>query len=267
MQNKKTETSLTEYIVIRDDIQEEDVLALANGRIAAIVVKNFYDTSISEMSMEHIKKNMHYYLTPPIGRFGMSFYETKGEQGIMDDYYQRAIGSIQEIRQIFSPYLSPVDLLRLRLQEKWKAGADIGNIDGRKMFVGVCRILEPNVDILAHQDNLSKDAPDSVNAKLILAQLAANVYLDMPKNGGELELWDRVYDDESYNQMIEDGSYGIDRSRLPPPSYIIKPESGDLIIFNAGRLHGVKSGIDHSRISISCFIGYYGENKPLTYWS
>jgi hypothetical protein len=268
MQNLNIKQASSEYIVTRDEIRSEDLLMLASGQIGAIVIKNFYDTSFCQDATGYIKKNIQYYLNAPsIGRLGMAYYETERQKNLIDEYYNHAISNIQKIRQIFYPYMSPIDLLRLSLQEKWTPGAVLENIDGRKMFIGLCRIVEPTIDFLPHQDKLCKDAPNSLKARSLLAQFAANVYLDVPENGGELDMWEEEFDDETYDRMRKDGSYGIERNLLPPPHHTIKPTSGDLIIFNARRLHAVKPAINHSRISIACFIGYYGQNKPLTYWS
>ncbi len=50
---------------------------------------------------------------------------------------------------------------------------------------------------------------------------------------------------------------------------VIKPETGDLIIFNPRNLHAIQpseSG-DEERITISSFLAYCGDKKPLKFWS
>ena len=59
----------------------------------------------------------------------------------------------------------------------------------------------------------------------------------------------------------------ICRDKLPAPYVTHKPEQGELLLFNARKLHAVKPVYGSPRLSISCFIGYYGSDKPLTYWS
>ena len=60
---------------------------------------------------------------------------------------------------------------------------------------------------------------------------------------------------------------GIEPDRLGPPCLIIRPEPGDLILFNSRRMHAVTPGNDQPRLSLSCFVGYRGVAEPLTYWS
>ena len=95
-------------------------------------------------------------------------------------------------------------------------GANLENIHGRKMFIGLCRVIEPNVDFLPHQDKLSKDAQYIKTTSMLKTQFAANVYIDIPENGGELDLWRQELDDENYDAMRK-GSYGIRRDKLPCP--------------------------------------------------
>jgi len=257
----------SEQIVIREELEAQDLLMLADGHIGAVVVSNFYNAAYCKVTIEHFKKNIQYYLNPSIGCFGLAYFETTDQQDMIDEYYKHATSNIQKIRRIFSPYLSPIDLLRLTLQEKWASGADLENIDEHKMFVGICRILEPKMAILPHQDKLSRDAPNSLKARSLLAQFAANIYLDVPEDGGELDIWDQELDDKTYDSMAMAGSYGIESHLLPPPHCTIKPKSGDLILINSRRLHAVKAASTQSRTAMGCFIGYYGPNKPLSYWS
>ncbi len=135
------------------------------------------------------------------------------------------------------------------------------------MFIGLCRVVEPNINVLPHQDKLSKDAQYIETTVALQGQFAANTYIDMPANGGELDIWKEEFSDKTYDAMRENGSYGIKRDKLPAPYLTYKPEQGELLLFNARKLHAVKPVYGSSRLSISCFIGFYGNDKPLTYWS
>jgi hypothetical protein len=63
------------------------------------------------------------------------------------------------------------------------------------------------------------------------------------------------------------GDYGININSLPPPDVVLKPNVGDLLIFDAHKIHAVASPKDQSRLALSFFIAYRGANEPLTYWS
>jgi hypothetical protein len=159
-----------------------------------------------------------------------------------------------------------LDTLRCRLDEVWPAGAHVQTLFGRKMFVGLSRMVEPATTFLAHHDIFSDDAPGMPEAESLNAQFGANVYVQMPERGGELLMWHRNLAKEEFDQRRR-GEYGIEISELPPPDVVLKPGTGDLLIFDARKVHAVASPQDDNRLAFSCFVGYRGDDQPLTFWS
>ncbi|MEM9244047.1 MAG: 2OG-Fe(II) oxygenase [Pseudomonadota bacterium] len=250
-------------------ILQEDLLNLLNGNYAAITISGYYNQTLSSKIADRIlKRDINYYKNAPdIGRVGIAYFEVENNPNTMLKYYQQALPSIKILRDIFDPYISPLDKLRLDLQETWQAGANLENIHGQQMFVGLCRVMEPGIDVLPHQDILRRDAKDVLSAYSLEKQLAANIYLQVPEKGGELELWLYSATDQEYEQLRSAGSYGVPREKLPKATIQIKPNIGELILFDATQFHAVRPSIGTSRLSISCFIGYRGAHRPLTYWS
>ena len=76
-------------------------------------------------------------------------------------------------------------------------------------------------------------------------------------------LW--VAQKENVADVADD--YAIPLEQLGPCDYATKPENGDLIFFNARKLHAVLPGEGTDRLTISGFIGYRGDKEPLTVWS
>lgn len=134
------------------------------------------------------------------------------------------------------------------------------------MFVGLSRMVEPDTTFLAHHDIFAEDAPGSEEAESLLAQFAANIYFQVPDEGGELLMWHRNMSTEEFDERRK-GQYGIEIIDLPPPDVVVKPGRGDLLIFDSRKIHAVASPRDRARVAVSFFIGYRGDNQPLTYWS
>lgn len=255
--------------MITNEIRYENLMMLLRSEIAAIQIKNYCAIEIRNHVIDKLlghKERGHFNKANDIERIGMAHYEIDCPDKF-NRYHETAIQSIWRTRDIFKPYISPIDKLRLELEEIWPAGAYLETLYGRKCFVGICRIMEPNIELLAHNDRLNRDSPDSYQAHSLLGQLSACVYLQVPTSGGELKLWNDQPKDEDEYTRLKDGKYGIDPIKLGQPALEIKPEDGDLLIFNIHKYHAVAPSGGKCRINIGTFIGYRGDCQPLTYWS
>ena len=64
----------------------------------------------------------------------------------------------------------------------------------------------------------------------------------MPEIGGELEIWDWVATDEEFRclkDQREGFSYALNRERIRKSDILLKPDVGDLILFNSNNVHAV----------------------------
>jgi len=241
---------------------------LVREDVLAVRIRNFVSEDVAgKLSEQIIAHGFQNYLNAPsIGRIGMAFYEAENQASRVADYFESVSDNIDELRKRCAPYASPIDLLRCVLDEVWPAGAKLETLYGRKMYVGLSRVVNPGVTFLAHHDIFAKDAPDSFWAHSLLAQMAANVYLSMPREGGSLQIWDRQLSPKVFDEL-RGNSYGIVPSMLGEAKLEIRPEVGDLILFNSRCMHAVTPGVDNIRLSLSCFVGYRGAAMPLTCWS
>lgn len=234
----------------------------------AIRVKGFVPPDVAQNLTKNIlgKGFDKYTNAPSIGRIGMAFYEAENEAKLTQEYFNQASDNINDLRKRCAPYYSPIDILRCKLDEIWPAGANLEMLLGKKMYVGLSRVVEPDVTFLAHHDIFHKDSPNDYRTHSVQSQLSCNVYLDMPKEGGALQIWSTEISPDEFDRLRKN-SYGIAPQKLGKPCLDITPSVGDLIIFNAKKMHSVTSGKSGKRLSLSCFIGYRGDSTPLTYWS
>ena len=251
---------------ISGKLSQESLIQLLDMEIDAIHVTCFYPTELSKRFAEKIMSHpeLGYYKKQyTVERLGMGYIDVGKTPEFTKEYHEKALDSIRLIRDLVYPHISPLDHLRLILQEIWPAGANIEHLNSQKCFVGSCRVIGPGVALLPHNDRLARmlfDAETDVSG-----QLAVNVYLQMPRKGGEVELW--LVEPTPEQDKAIDADDGLNRRQLPPPKLLIRPDVGDLVIFNSHLIHSVAAGENGHRVTMSSFIGYRGKQKPLTYWS
>lgn len=256
------------YVI--NEFSTESLLKLARRDIGAIHVKGFYPKEIAQKAVQKAinHPDLGYYTkkyTSSVGRVFMPHIDSEWDSKLAKKYHSEAIDNIHSMRTLFLPYLSPIDHVRLLLQEFWPAGANLQRLQGENCFVGAIRVFKPTVSsFYPHHDRLDEES-DSPEAKSLIEQLVANVYLQVPEKGGELQLWLRD-PTESEKNIIRDVE-GLLPESVEPPKLTIHPEAGDLIIFSSRMLHAVTPGQDKHRVGAAAFIGCHGFNKPLTYWS
>ncbi|MFI5343648.1 MAG: hypothetical protein ACHQUC_05440 [Chlamydiales bacterium] len=256
-----------------DEISSQDIVDLATNKIGFLRIPHYVS---QELSKGFCKKFFQHYRiqdyenAPGVGKasnLGMALFECTGNAAEKKraEYYEQAARSMHAIRQLFNPHLSPLDKLRLEMECKWKHGASLLNLGEGRMFSGLIRCL--NSDVLAHEDKLERDIPIPVGKINYLSQIALNFYLEMPEIGGEVRRWHYSLEDESYD-TLRGASYGIVPERLDDRYDEVKPQQGDLILFNPRFLHSIKAskGLGN-RITLSSFILYGGHDQPLQFWS
>jgi Carrier-protein-independent halogenase WelO5 len=252
------------------ELTTQMLLQLAAAKIGAIHVRGFYPEDIArEAAAKAINHpalgHYHKKYTSSVGRVYMPHIDTKWDPELTAKYHDAALPSIHEVRSMFAPYLSPVDKVRLLLSELWPGGANLLRLRGRACFVGAFRVFQPTTsEFYPHNDRLDQET-DAPEIEGLSEQMVANIYLQVPDDGGDLQLW-RRYPTEAEKQLILEVE-GLDPTTIEPPVITIHPHAGDLIIFSSAMLHGVIPAHGEHRVGMACFIGATTPDKPLFYWS
>jgi hypothetical protein len=263
--------AVEKFVRTTDRFEWQDLVDLVDGGIVALRLVEFYPADMcrrfSASIMSH-RRAEHYAVAPDIKKVGKAIFDAASDPSQLEEYYRTALPALEDLRQFFQPYLAPIDKLRLLLQERWPAGSLIESLHGRPMFCGLIRAFGEGSEARPHQDMTHWDVPDSVPARSLKTQIATNVYMAAAERGGDLELWTSgIADPKTYAQLQTPGDYGLDRARIGASAVRIKPQAGDLIMFDARRIHAVNRIDRGMRVAASTFIGYRGPTQPLTLYS
>lgn len=263
--------SLNDKFVTTDTIDGELLQALFSGRVILAHIPGFYDPASARKLADALYEFIDEAANGGIYESDVeSFWTATQDPGRRERYFQAALPLLRRLRQLSAPLPSPIDLLRLALDEAWSGGACLMTMRGRKMPFGLTRLWRTESEALPHQDVLWREV-DADNDDIVrfTSQLGVNVYLDTAVEGGELESWDCVITDDTYRDIERDypGSYGYLRDLLPQESLVFDPAAGDLVLINTLHVHAVRKVKQGRRMTISGFVGVSGPDQPLRCWS
>jgi hypothetical protein len=253
-----------------DRINWRDIVDLVEGDVIGLRVPDFYPVALCDRFTDPIVNQtvQSYTMDSDINRIGKAIAEAAADPAQLEEYYRTAPEALRRLRQLFHPYLAPMDKLRLVLQEQWPAGSHIESLHGLPMFCGLIRTYREGAEARPHQDMIHWNAPQSWPAKSMTTQISANIHVTTAELGGELELWPYgISDSKRYQELQVPDDYALDRLKIGPSMAKIKPRKGDLILIDARRIHAVNRVEQGIRVAVSAFLGYRGPAQPLTLYS
>ncbi len=226
-------------------------------RLAKLVAKKIIDEiPLNRRNIKGLtRKGHHLDVNYPIGFpkiLGMTSKTSEAR------YFKEAQLTNQRIRDLFEGQLSPLDRLRLELDELWPTGCRVTKTDGKTNLAGAIRRMTPDTLIEGLPEGYCHiDDPNRFDKR---RYFSACIYLAVPKSGGALNIWNVAYGAQSSanpiiklcNQKDPEIQRAI-QQRLPPP-ISVQPAPGDLIIFDVGRPHAVTGFSAGNRICLQTFI-------------
>lgn len=268
---ENSEADLLNRVRYVDRLSSNDIVDIASGQILAVRINGWFEPKVGELvvrrAIEGDIDRINRYQEAGIKFYGFPpFFDSNGNPVQRERYFETAGQHSDVLRDLFQPYACPTDVLRSTLDEIWPGGANLMTLRGRKMSPAVLRVFEDGGDALPHQDDISLDAPDEPEAKMFECTLTALTYLKVAEVGGQVELWNERYGCGEYDDRRLRNTYGLDREFIPEPELVITPRAGEMIIFNASKVHAVRPVSSGVRATISSFIGFSGLLNQLKTW-
>lgn len=263
------------HILERDKLLEQDLMDLIHGRILALRIHPFIDEETCKMWQTPLESSIDLsrYSNAEdvrVNRIGMTLFETENNPQKLNRYFESAKTTFDIVENLLYGD-NPIRNIQYGINRIWDSGSIVEQLNGQSMNPGIIRSFEstPEGGLPPHMDSLVKDIPNSSENSMgtMSCQLAANLYISTPEEGGELEIWDYTPSLDGLKELQTGSHDFIDRNKIPVSSRIIRPRSGELILFRSTCIHAVLPSSGGMRTTASCFIGYYDQNKPLTVWA
>ncbi|WP_431192335.1 hypothetical protein [Rhodopirellula bahusiensis] len=243
----------------------ESFLSLLNNEIPAIRIPKFADADECDLLAAGIEFfGFHYYkdVYPPIGRIGITQYEHGRNR---NSYFASVREASRKQREALADACDPIERMRQTLRRVFGGASHVAYESEMRCsyFAGLIRQI--NIALL-HVDWASLSAPNWEISKA-LSQLAWNLFVRVPENGGECVVHDRLWV-PCHEEHLIPGSYGYDHKVVENSENVaLNPEVGDVLLFNSQNFHQVNAGGNPGeRLTISSFIGLM-PNGRLVLWS
>ena len=269
-------------VVVADSLTRAALDALAEGKVCAIHVRRFFAPSLTTRAARALAREAKPETWIAYGRdtgtgFSVGIPRQYGERSkrAAVAYRREAARANGCVRDAFAPSLSPLDKLRLELDELWEHGAKLGRFEGHPALAGLMRTIESDTLPastrkigIVHMDDHDR-GPEQPH------RLSANLYLSMPKRGGMLSIWDLALDARNYDNPLYrfiarfgfvPGSQPIIHRALPKP-HQIAPRVGDLVLIDTARPHAVGGFSEGRRISLQTWVVASPGARPLAIFS
>ncbi|PTS76543.1 hypothetical protein DBR17_14525 [Sphingomonas sp. HMWF008] len=264
--------SVSPLVVEETTFSLDLVAALAQNRALAARFPGYCSPEICAHVLERMSDMVgEGYADEPTFKkmIGGAVYDAASDPRLIAYYLESAAYWQDQCRRTLSPYLNPADRLRYELDSIWPKGCRIEQFRGRDSFFGLIRAFDLNAEARPHQDMTHWDIPNVPEAQNMMTQLSCVIYFSCSNQGGELELWDRGYTNvEDYERSKVPGDYSIDRKHIGEPVAVLRPQVGEMIVFNARNLHAVRRNESgERRCTQSMFISFRGIDTYLGLFS
>lgn len=232
----------------------EGLFRLAAGTCAAVRWPGLLPHDIVGIAREVGEDGFEPYdekrLSPPILKVGPALYDYYTSTSVDDSYWQHAQRAAVALRQVFHGY-DPIAQIMSRLQAELGIPVRPASVGGRPLHVGILREFTSGSKI--HYDEVVREYPGNLDEEPIV-QLAFNLYLALPGDGGALTVWKHrwVPHDDEFRE-----GYGWRCEAVANiPAATLHTDIGEAVFFDCRNFHAVSDFVDGRRITLSFFCGF-----------
>jgi len=240
---------------------KESLQDLIANRIPAVEVGEISsEEEISALKTALLRNAMRTQSISQVSRLGISQYE-QGVKVSKENYFALAAQARAEQKIIFSNSFNPLERLVNKIESAGFNASVLIEPGFGEYFAGSGKLRNGYSPI--HVDYAPQDSAGWKVGEAEV-QLAWNLYLDVPEQGGELLLWDRQWQPEDDRFQVPDKYYYDEIVVEGDKPLRFNVKAGQLLVINSRNYHAVSEV--HDRLTCGSFISVF-PNNYLGLWS
>ncbi len=246
-----------------DRLKPEHISQLAAGLVAAVRVREFFTPAQCAQVMtalEGAKQGTYGSQgAPKILKIGPSAYDIFSRH---EDAYWPEAARAGRLRSNLLGGGDPFALAIRKVADMWGGPVRPARRGGRDMFAGLIR--EINQGAIMHFDEIVCEMPGVID-EVPVAQLAFNVHLSAPDEGGETHVFRKRW--RPADERFKDGYGYVPDVVGDEPRTAVRAEVGDAVLFDSRNYHMVETTRGRGRrVALAFFLGLTGTGELVT-WS
>ena len=230
---------------------------LISGKIPALIIPNVLSSSSCISLSRKILKTNFLGFSPRISKkIGTSLSSHIYEKS---KYFSNALLSNQTLKNLFSYNVSPINIMQQTISKIFQKQL-LPAFENEMIYsIAMIRIHAHGDFVHLHRDNSNFEMSEYGISNL-KNQLSAILYLQSPLHGGELTIYDKMWNKNDERMRCPEFGYSLDLIKNVTQKKIL-PVTGTMVIFNPKLYHQVESVIGiKSRISLGFFFGEMSKN-------
>jgi len=253
-------------IIYKSDWRRVDYSSLMNGRVPAIIFKNFYEKEYCKLLANRILsvpyENFQNGKLSHIGPFLMSYATKKKE------YFEQAKMTQSKFDLIFEGLQRPTTRIFHMLEEFFpNYEIKLANESGKNFSPFVIRIHQSGKSIPLHKDCIGFEGTE-YSISDIDCQLSCVLHIQKPKKGGDFVIYQRNWtrSDEKFRNI--DFGYSKEIVTSENSCKISNIEQGDLVLIKPTQFHEVTTiWGSTTRITLGMFLGFFNTVRKIISWA
>ena len=261
------------------------VSRIKNNDIAGFIVKDVFSPEEIEQLKLYLNTTMHEedFMPTPSGKiFPAPFAVMSDSEGQLDLYYSKLskFNSYLESLPFLKAFSEKLDHFFKTVAKNYSVSVPVNKVKDKEVAPGTFRLFYPGKGGLhVHCGNLFQ-AQSMFYYSLIKNDIDMNdqlsyfLVLQQSEEGGELTIYDMLWDKVKRKESPENNEFVIDDEGNhiyvdKCRSFAVRPKPGDILIFSGGpiwhRVEDIKG--TSPRITFGGFLNFSKNQQELYYWS